>query len=311
MISVHIFPTDRNYPTDSEKELKMGRNFYVIILILLVLTMSCEKTPNAPGITSPIIVQAYLYANEPANDIRIRTLGEDNGFNSQTLPVNNAGVSLIKQEIRYKLKPSPGDSGYYFYPGSDLIVAPDDTFKIEVAYQGNIATGQTIVPNVPKIMNVSADTFFYSIRMPDSIKDEFILEWITPQYNENELYFAKVDYIWREPGEIYDSTPLNIVPYFVSRTGQHYQNKWSFNKYSFRNDGFIVSYKPHDNYSNIREGWYCFYINQVTQDFIDLYETKFNYWGEPGKIYSNIENGFGIFTAFGVDSVYFYAKSVD
>jgi len=276
----------------------------------LTTIICCNNSPNTPDTTSPIIVQAYLYANQPINDIRITTLGENKKFNSQMVPVNDADVSLIKQEMRYQLELSPGDSGYYYYPGDDLIVESGNFFQLEVEYQENVTIGITKVPGIPKISRISADTFFYSFRMPDSLDNELMIEW-TESYKQDALYFVKMDYIWREPGEISERAPLNIVPYFISSTGQYYQNKWSFNTYSFRNDGFIIDYISYDRYSNIREGWYCFYVNQVTQDFIDLYETKFNFWGEPDKIYSNIHLGYGIFTAFGVDSVYFYAKKVD
>ena len=126
---------------------------------LVMLAVAACDDPIDPFEADLVVVEAFLFAGEPVRDIRLTAtvlLGEDPAL---APTIDDADVMLFKNGVAYVLT-SVGDSGRYEYTGNDLVVAEGDEFRIEVAYFGRVAVGETIVPAPPVNVAVDGDTLF-------------------------------------------------------------------------------------------------------------------------------------------------------
>jgi len=124
-----------------------------------MLAVAACDDPIDPFEADLVVVEAFLFAGEPVRDIRLTAtvlLGEDPAL---APTIDDADVMLFKNGVGYVLT-SVGDSGRYEYTGNDLVVAEGDEFRIEVAYFGRVAVGETIVPAPPVNVAVDGDTLF-------------------------------------------------------------------------------------------------------------------------------------------------------
>jgi len=93
--------------------------FFVVIAAVLV---GCEESSPLLPEAEQVVVQAYLYANEPVTDIQLTTTYAITSDDTIGAPINDAVVALEKNGKIYPLVSTPGDSGYYHYAGNDLEV---------------------------------------------------------------------------------------------------------------------------------------------------------------------------------------------
>ena len=95
-----------------------------------------------------IVVEAFLFAGEPVDDIRLTTTTPLDEEDAVEIPVTDAQVRLIKESRVYELV-SSGSDGSYQYPGTDLLVQTGDLFQLQIEYRGNEITAFTDVPPPP------------------------------------------------------------------------------------------------------------------------------------------------------------------
>ena len=88
--------------------------------------LGCADTP---------VVRAYLYAGEPVREVQLTQTvpinPTDGTVAASPPPINDARVALVRNGVRYALTRAPGDSGYYQYPGTDLVVREGDSWTLE------------------------------------------------------------------------------------------------------------------------------------------------------------------------------------
>jgi hypothetical protein len=116
---------------------------WFIIMLLLIGTISCEETIDAT-FTPQIVLEGYLYANEPIDSIVIRrTLDIGESASRSYLPGANVTLGVGDQE--YQLVERAGLPGRYFTP-TTLFAAPGRTYTLRVEALGQVATSETTVP---------------------------------------------------------------------------------------------------------------------------------------------------------------------
>ncbi len=267
------------------------KKILISTLLPLLFLIACDKIEN-PVISKGegIVIQAYLYANRPVNDIKISTLASFDESSWQK-PINNAKVFLYKNNNAFPLTLIPGDSGYYQYEGDDLSINAGDSISISVTHNGITATANTWVPYKPSITYLSKDTLFISQPSHYSGIPEhmFSVEWTSPD-SENVYY-------------IYDITP-------------QFKSYWSWRYFSSINSGSYKTFENHWSqtqatmdlffYSLEDMGKYTFYVHRVNMEYINMVSYRFMLDNKFIKTESNIKNGYGIFTAFNSDSCEIY-----
>lgn len=264
-----------------------------MIVATILLFIGCNEDSVLAPTGDLLVVQAYLYANEPVDDIRVTMmLPLDAAQDSEMPPVNDATVLLSKDGQRYALTPSPGDSGYYHYDGSDLSVAAGDHFKLEVEYQNQLIAAETTVPQPP--LNVSLSDAAIEVPSPRDIfqgglePSDFnvTINW---DNEENDYFFITIENLEDDP------VPVNEEVGGFLRT-RHFQPT--------RRDELTLNALQFTHL-----GTYLVKVYRVNREYADLYDSQDQDSRSLNEPLSNIENGLGVFSAFhsNVDSLFLEA----
>jgi hypothetical protein len=260
-------------------------------LLLAASTLAgCDSTSTEPETTELFVVEAFLFAGEVIDDIRVtETIPLSDTIEAP--PINDALVELSKDGQTYLLV-ATGDSGYYEYAGSDLVVEAGDTFGIEVTYGAAVATGATVVPNPPIEVGIDRDTLWVP---------EIGIGRGGGGFNSEDSQLAAV---WENPDrllhyvviESLEDSAESIVPdgfqKFVGR---------------FR----LVAEPTKDDYHFIdmrvlRDlGRHIARVYRVNEEYAQLYENRTQDSRDLNEPPSNIIGGLGVFSAFSSDSIAF------
>lgn len=266
-----------------------------IVNLLTVIVISAVLACSGESIVAPnndlLVIQAYVYANEPVNDIRITSTLPLGSEDVSPTPINDASVSILKNGDIYLLKPSLGDSGYYHYDGSDLSIEAGDELTLTVMYLGVTATGSTTVPRAPYNLSLSKDVVVYpEFSFPGQGNRrgffgdfQMSVRW---KKETNALYYVKIDNIDANPEPVDFGFPFLSNFRFISRPTA--------------NDSFQVNLFTLTQLGNHRVKVY-----RVNQEYADLYLTSSQDSRDLNEPLTNIKNGLGIFSAFNSDSLFF------
>ena len=271
------------------------KNLTLLAVAALLLLAACDST-DAGEADDLLVVEAFLYAGEPVNDIHLSTVIPLDSEDSLGTPINDADVRLVKNGTSYALTPS-GNDGSYFYSGDDLVVASGDVFQIEVDRGGAHLTAETTVPGPPTGVSLAVTTiivpnvgddffalreFFQSLRQDNTLS----VTWDNP---DAESYFVALE----APA---NDNPDYLLPEFIRE----------------RFSGFrIVSQPTTANFFDIPIlsleiiGSYQTTVYRINQEYADLYENREQDSRDLNEPPTNIEGGLGVFSAFNGQSATF------
>jgi uncharacterized protein YcfL len=261
------------------------------VVLSSLLTVGCSGTNPIASNDEGIIVQAYLFANEPVDDIHLTSTVSLDAETGQAPPINDAQVVLIKNSQRYALTLTPGDSGYYHYAGNDLAVEAGDHFTLEITHQSKVITAETIVPETPANVALSSTVleifdpsdFFESGVLPDI--DSLTIE-VTWNNEDGAWFYMVIENIESDPEPIDTDSTFTRTLNFVSRPTQ---------RDSFRiSQGILTHLGQHQ----VR-------VFRVNQEYADLYESREQDSRDLNEPLTNINNGLGIFSAFNSQTAFF------
>ncbi len=262
----------------------------VIISFLSAINFSSctDESPLVPE-NDLVVVQAYLYAGESVNDIRLTSTMPLDADTTGAPPISYAEVFLVKNEQRYTLIPTAGRPGYYNYPQAELIVESGDDFQLEIFYNDNVISAETYVPYAPEGINISDTTLevfniFELGHFDRSLLDSAAIE-VTWTNDMADLYFLVLDNIETNPAEIesnFPSFPKRFISQPISR------------------DSFPINFRMVTHYGKHRVKLY-----KINQEYADLYQSLEQDSRDLNEPLTNVKNGLGIFSAFNCDSVFF------
>ena len=262
-------------------------------IILICIISACNFDDN-PAVFDPPVIEAFLFSNEPIDDIKLTTTVPLEYADSTGSPITDARVVLIKKNQIYQLEPSQ-EAGFYFYPGNDLTVETDDLFRLEVEWKGQLSFGETVVP--PPSEGVAIDTELIEIPIitgPQILqligRMEINFTWENP--NE-ELHFVLLENI--EPTAdlefILPEMVQNIAARFRVISAPTVETTHTINVLSLQ---YLGTHRVR--------------VYRVNREYADLYTSRAQDSRDLNEPASNIINGIGIFSAFNSDSVFFEVK---
>ena len=261
----------------------------------LLLLAACDST-DAGEADDLMVVEAFLYAGEPVNDIHLSTVIPLDSEDSLGTPINDADVRLVKDGVTYALTPS-GTDGSYFYGGDDLVVATGDVFRLDVDRGGTQITAETTVPGPPTGVSMTTtrisvptvgDDFFAIRELFQALNQDNTLSvtWDNP---EAESYFVALE----APA---NDNPDYLLPEFVRD----------------RFGGFRIVTEPTTaNFFDIPVfsleviGIYETTVYRINQEYADLYENREQDSRDLNEPPTNVEGGLGVFSAFNGRSITF------
>lgn len=271
--------------------------YTLYIWLFLVLCTSCGDENLNNIAANQFVVEGFIYAGEPIDDIRIKTTFPLTEEEDVSVPINDAVVTLIKEGQRFNLVAS-GSDGFYHYPGDDVSVETGDEFQLEVVHNGITANAATTVPTATTGLSLNIDSLKVPT-LPLSQGRDAIVMAITAF-----LQVSRIDATWDNPdGDLYfmvvESVGDFIDPIFPQQVldaleGFRFVSEPTDGTSLFLLGGSLASFGQYEvTVYHINEEYAALYENR-TQDSRDLNEPP-----------SNVVNALGVFSAFNSQSAFF------
>jgi len=259
--------------------------------------VSCEDENLNNIAANQYVVEAFLYAGEPVDDVRIKTTFPLSESEDISTPINTAQVVLIKEGQQFPLS-SSGSDGYYQYTGTDLIVETGDVFGLEVVHNGITATATTTVPTPTSGLSLSID----SIKVPQLPFNEG-RDAIVAAIGEF-LRNSSVEARWDNPsGDLYfmvvEAVSDTIDPIFPSVVAQALAR---FRFVSEPTDGASLNFLGGTLESF---GTYSTRVYHINDEYAALYDNRNQDSRDLNEPPSNVQNALGVFSAFNSQEAFF------
>lgn len=269
----------------------------LLIFFSIISYFSCQEENLNDIAENQFVVEAFLYAGEPIDDIKIKTTYALSASEDISVPINNAEVTLIKNGERFNLT-STNNDGFYSYTGTDVMVETNDVFQLEVAYNGILATAETIVPTPTTGLDLSKDTLFVPM-FPATTDMDSIVNTI-----RNFLSNSTIEATWDNPEEdlyflVVESVNDTLDPIFPA---QVIEALTRFRFVSEPTDAASFSFLAGALESF---GTYSVKVYHINQEYADLYENREQDSRDLNEPPSNIRNALGVFSAFNSQEAFF------
>jgi len=288
-----------NWKVKFEKSVLMVtiRKVAIFLLTTFILFTSCEEENLNNIATNQFVVEAFIYAGEPIDDIRIKTTFPLSETEDISQPINNAEVTIIKNDQRFSLTPS-GEEGFYHYPGDDIDVRTGDVFRLEVIHDGITATAETTVPTPTRGLDLSQD----SIKVPllpftqgreavamaigNFLRQSAIVA--TWDNAEMDLYFMVVESVGDVFAPIFPDPVIEALEQFRFVSEPTDESSLTFLA------GSLVSL-----------GQYSVRVYHINEEYAALYENREQDSRDLNEPPSNVQNALGVFSAFNSQVAFF------
>ena len=263
----------------------------IILIFIALIYTGCNNNPEFPNDTQ-VVLQAYLYANQPVKDIQVMSSIAIGGSDTTNTPISNASVALLRNGQRFQLSASAGSPGYYSYQGNDLTVKTGDDFRIEVVVGGQSVTAETVVPTKPDQIALSIQTLTFQMdtlqsrigmRTRVNSTDSAVVTWSNPN---GDYFFVVVESI--DPSRQLIRPDSMFTRRFISDPTNQSR--------------FLVN----DN-SVLYTGKHVVRLYHVDKEYANLYRSRTQDSRTLNEPLTNVNNGLGIFSAFASDSLFFNA----
>lgn len=265
-------------------------NSYIKTILCFLISgaiAGCSNEEFDPTTTNTVILEAYLYAGESVDSVKLSQLipflVEDE---NETYEIEDAEISITWREQQYKLVPTDGNAGYYHYPGTDLEILEGEQYDIELEYFDESITATTTVPTAPTDLGISVS----EIEIPPilSREDLFAIREIEDvqllwDNTSGDYYYVLVHNIEDNPD------PVDVNGILANRPVGNFRLITEPTTRDFYN----VQGRTLDQY-----GFYEAKVYKVNQEYADLYQTSEQDSRSLNEPLSNINNGLGVFTSF-------------
>ena len=271
---------------NSDRLLNVGsaRERVLPLLVAPACLFACSDTTTSPEEDArQVVVEAFLFAGEPVDDIRLTEtvpLGEDPAL---APTVDDAVVTLTRGSERWLLSRLE-EPGTYGYLGDDLQIREGDLFGIEVAAFGRTATGGTVVPGPPDGVQLDKERLEVPQLAPGS-------------FQPGALQSLQVTVSWENPGsslhfvdvEGLDPEAESIFPDFIRQGAGRFRIRSAPTEENFH----AIGLRQLEHL-----GRHQVIVYRVNQEYTDLYNNRVQDSRDLNEPPSNIRDGLGVFSAF-------------
>lgn len=271
--------------------------YLIAISCFCLLLISCGEENLNDIAANQFVVEAFIYAGEPIDDIRIKTTFPLIDEEDTSQPINDAQVTLFKNGQPYTLV-SSGSEGYYNYPNTDVSVNTGDVFQLEVVHNGITAIAETIVPTPTQGLTLSID----SLKVPSlpirEGRDSIVA--VLQDFFGN----SRVDAEWNNPDEdlyfmIVESVSDTIIPIFPDQVIE------ALARFRFVSEPTDESSLTFFGGSLVSFGKYVVKVYHINQEYAALYENRNQDSRDLNEPPSNVLNALGVFSAFNSQEAFF------
>ncbi len=251
-----------------------------LICLAALFVAGCD-TVDSSLTDDQIVVEAFLYAQEPVTHVRITKAVPLTEEDTVGTPITDAVVRMMKQSATYALVPA-GTDGFYTYPGEDLTVEAGDTLRLEAEVSGQFLAAETVVPPPPTGVVLSSPVM--EVPTFGAGRGPFQNNAITVSWDNQS---SQMHYVLIE--SLVSGTPEYILPDAIRE----------------RFGGFRFITRPtSDNFFDIQTrqlevfGLHQVLVYRINEEYAELYENREQDSRDLNEPPTNIQGGLGIFSAF-------------
>lgn len=296
----------------------MKKIFFISVLSSFFLACEKEIELKSDEITPRIVVNSLFTANDT---IQLSVSESRSVLYEGILPnVTNATAKLFDGNGALLGTFTHIENGNYLL--ADVLPIVGSTYTLEVAAPGfETVTASSSTPSIINITSIDTATQFltypqlqfdiafnddpsqknyYGIRITSEVYD------IDPETEEKTLLYKNTGFNSRE---------FYIINGYEDVDGEIYGNELYFSDETFNGQTTIFTARTYRNeLTEFQEGFYVVSIISMSEElfkynvtFSKYQEAQGDFFAEPVRVYSNVENGFGIFGGSSVesDTIYF------
>jgi len=265
-----------------------------LLFFLVVLTglfSACEDIPEFDTEETIPVLEAFLFANEPVDDIAVKQVIPFDSTDQEEVFISGLDIEIDWNGRTFMLEPVPELPGRYRYPGEDLQVITGDTYEIHFDFAGQPVSGSTTVPAPPQGVTLGQTRIWlpqieevFDLRRLVENKDlGILLEWDNPQ---SDYHFIVIENIEPDPEPIDLNNVLNF--------------NFEFTSQPIQSDFFTLA--PFVHYTQF--GTHRIIVYRVNEEYALLYESLEQDSRDLNEPFSNVDIGVGVFSAFASDTVF-------
>lgn len=248
--------------------------------------------------TQTAVVQAYLYAGQPVDSVRITQSYAYVRQDSTLITLDDLQVQISDGTQTYPLI-STGD-GYYVQP--DLTIASGKTYTMQFNWNNETVAANTYVPEQREAAISLSEVYMTKITSgsgfnpgaPEEV-DPINITWDNP---ENEYYYVVIKNLEESPEYIND---------FLAEREQNFPG--GFRRFIFIGRPQISARYTIDARRELTQfGRYAVIVFRVNPEYAALYAVSSSSSQSITQPPTNVENGLGVFTGVSSDTLYFEVK---
>ena len=245
-------------------------NIWPLFLFVLLTACADDEYNEENDLSKKLVVEAYVYANEPIDHVKISRV-HDQG-QAARVPLSTANVHVAQNGNEYQLIPHPQEAGLYIQEDTSITPAAEGPLELKITHEGMTHISATEMPTQIQGLEISSQVV--DVVPGDTSSVVATISWQSVENAPGYCIFI------RNIGE--DATPISN---YTENTGQ--------NPFVIVNHSTQVELKG-AHFSHF--GTYEIYVTAVNQEYIDVYSnpSETNLSTAP----TNIQNGWGVFTAF-------------
>ena len=261
----------------------------ILISALSILYFSCEQDSITTLNSQTAVVDAYLFAGQPVEEVRITESFTYSNNDSLLTTLDDLTVQIMDESNIYDLV----NTGNGVYQNKALIVEEDKNYTLSFEFNAELVQATTYIP-IKKEASLSANTIdMEKIELDDfpfgsgfTIPDPIEVTW---DNQEGDYYYILVQNIEEEPEYINERL---ADPDFPLRN------------FSFITEPAITDFYIINPGQQIQQfGTYQIIVFRVNPEYAGLYEVSGATSNSLTQPPSNVENGLGIFTGVSSDTL--------
>ncbi len=259
----------------------------ITTIAALILINACTEIITEPVTDTPV-VESYLTPGEAASVKLSRLIRfTEDGFTDSTY-IDSATVYVGFNGTDYLLSPVDTAPGMYVCSDSNLIILPENSYKLSFIHDGVSISSETIIPEKPQNLHLSEIYYYYD---PNGILEGYL----DPLY----VYWDNTDGSYYQIVVEYMDETYNPINEYMDPNNYDNYRKTSSNP--INNDTYVLAPRRQLAFW----GNYRLIIYKVNMEYVDLYESMSQSSMSITEPPSNIENGLGIFTGINSDTIMF------
>ena len=265
----------------------------IFLFALLLILNACTEESSVTLDTQTAVVEAYLFAGQPADAVRIVQSYSYARENSDLISLDDLEVQISDGQQTYDLDHST--EGIYQNP--DFIPQSGATYVLTFDHNGETVRSETYVP-LKRTISISKA----SVRL-EKITD--INDLLNSGLGGNQ---EAIEVVWdNSEGDYYYVVIENIEdnPEFVNDLLAEFQANGNARRFFQITEPEISDFYAINALTDLTQfGTYRIIVYRVNPEYAALYETAGTSSISIASPPSNIENGLGIFTGVSSDTVY-------